>query len=287
MADGDFDTDMQTIRDYVAAVVEKQTKIAVAYTGALANVETTFQNVSPADAKPDILKVVIKNGFKILEKSAVTGVQEATHVDLGPLVDMIHQVYDEVDRAAAAAASLSAAEWVKNLRTSITNAYTQGQTGDALRQQIEGEYKQNDEGGRGGYIAGIQNELTALGSVNVPLSQVIETSIYEQWIVQNFNNDAVDGTGFITLNYNSDGTADKSEVTASLGAKIAGGLNNVMSAAGKSMLMDLAVVKKLVKDDKIMCFEDNNTVRKTTDDADATQFLTSKDNWRLFTSFSV
>jgi hypothetical protein len=53
----DFDTDMQTIRNYVSAVVETKAKIATAYTAALDNVQTTFQTASPAEARPDILGV--------------------------------------------------------------------------------------------------------------------------------------------------------------------------------------------------------------------------------------
>jgi hypothetical protein len=39
----DFDTDMETIRNYVSAVVETKAKIATAYIAALDNVQTTFQ----------------------------------------------------------------------------------------------------------------------------------------------------------------------------------------------------------------------------------------------------
>jgi len=99
----DFDTDMQTIRNYVSAVVETKAKIATAYTAALDNVQITFQTASPAEARPDVLGVILKSGLKAAEKSAVTAVKESTGADLGPLVDMLHAIADEVDRAAKAA----------------------------------------------------------------------------------------------------------------------------------------------------------------------------------------
>src|SRR5678815_1464687 len=203
-AASDFDTDMQTIRDYVRAVVEAKTRIATAYLAAIDNFQTTVQSASPSEAKPDILGTILKSGLKLIEKQAVDAVKEATSVDLGPLVDLVHAIYDEVDRAAKAAEGLAVAEWIKNARTAITNAYTQDQTGEALRNQIEKKKKNNDEGGRGGYIAGIQNELEASGSVQVQREEGIEVAFYSAWINQNFNEDCIDGTGIIYLQFQDD-----------------------------------------------------------------------------------
>jgi len=283
----DFDTDMQTIRNYTSAVVETQTKIAAAYTGALANFETTVRSASATEAKADLVGVVLKSGLKAVEKEAVSAVKEATGADLGPIVEMLHAVYDEVDRAAKAAESLAVGEWIKDLRTSVTDAFTQGESGDAMRTRIENEYKQNDAGGRGGYIGGVQNELAALRTVVVPITKKVELTLYESWINENFDNDCMDGTGLISLQFTSDGNQDSATVKAPLNDKIAGALNNVMASAGVNRLMDLGVVKKMSMGDVSMCFESDNTVRKATDDEAGTTFLTSADTWNRFRQFST
>jgi hypothetical protein len=283
----DFETDMQTIRDYVHAVIEGQTKIAVAYTNALANTETTFRTASATEAKPNILGAVLKSGIKSLEKAAVSAIKSETGADLGPVVEMMQAVWDEVDRAEKAGQSLSAGEWIKNLRTKITNAYTQGRSGDELREQIENEYKQGDAGERGGYIGGIQNELAAMRIIKVPPTERLELAMYEEWINQYFDNDCMDGSGTVVLLFKDDGAPDSAKVNALLGDKVAGALNSVMSAAGIGRLMDLGVVKKVCKGDTCMCFEADNTVRKATNDDDVGQFLSSSDTWRQFTQFTV
>ena len=243
----DYTTDMQTIRDYVQSVVEAQGKIATAYLAALDNFQITVQTASPAEARPDIFGAVLKSALKTTEKLAVKAVEDSTGADLGPLVELLHSVSDEIDRAAAAAQSLAVSEWIKSFRTAVANAYTQGQTGEALRQQIESEYNQNDEGGRGGYIAGIQNELQAMRTVQAPASERLQVSMYESWINQNFNNDCMDGTGIISLQFNADGTKDTATVIAPLGARVAAALNGVVSAPGVGItrLMDLNVVKRV------------------------------------------
>jgi hypothetical protein len=286
-ATADYDTDMQTIGNYVSAVVEAKAKIVTAYTAALDNAQMTFQTASPAEARPDILGVMLKSGLESAEKAAVTAVKEATGADLGPLVDMMNAISDEVDRAAKAAADRAVADWLTALRTSLVNAYTQGQTGEDLRQQIEGEYKNNDVGGRGGYIAGIENELTALGTVQAPAEEVIEVNMYQSWINQNFNGDCMDGTGMIQLQFAADGSATSATVTAPLGDRVAGRLNSILANAKVWRLMDLDVVKKVCRDTDCMCFEGNNTVRKDVLDGDTHTFLTSPDNWKLFTSFTT
>jgi hypothetical protein len=290
MADPDaveFDTDMQTIRDYTSAVVETQTKIAAAYTGALANFETTVRSASATEAKADLVGAVLKSALKAVEKEAVTAVKEETGADLGPIVDMLHAVSDELDRAAKAAESLAVGDWIKDLRTSVTDAFTQGESGDAMRKRIEDEYKQNDVGARGGYIGGVQNELTALRAVVVPITKKVELTLYEAWINENFDNDCMDGTGLISLQFTSDGNPDSATVKAPLNDKIAGALNNVMAAAGVNQLMDLRVVKKMSMGDVSMCFESDNTVRKATDDEAGTTFLSSPDTWKRFRQFST
>ena len=283
----DFDTDMQTIRDYVQAVVEAKARIATAHLSAIDNFQTTVASASPTEAQPDFLGVAFKAGLKMAEKAGVTAVKEATGADLGPLVDLVHAISDEIDRAAKAAQNLAAAEWIKSLRTAVTNAYTQDQTGSALRDSIENEYKQHDEGGRGGYIAGIQNELAAMQSVVAPKTELLETAMYESWINQNFNNDCMDGTGIVYVQFDDGGTLSSATVKAPLGDKLAGALNNVMTAAGKSRLMDLDVVKKMCKGDDCMCFEGNNVVRKAATNDDTQLFLSSGDTWGQLTRFTT
>jgi hypothetical protein len=87
----DFDTDMQTIRDYLQSAVEAQAKLATADTAALDNFQTTVFRASPTDAKPN-LGVVFKSRLESIEKVAVTAVKNATRAELGPLVDMLHAV---------------------------------------------------------------------------------------------------------------------------------------------------------------------------------------------------
>jgi hypothetical protein len=283
----DYTTDMQTIRDYVAAVTELQTKLAIAYTSALADVETTFQSASPAETRPDILGVMLKSGLKTLEKLSIGAVKDSTGIDVGPAVDMVHAIYDEVDRASKAATNLAAADWIKSLRLDVTNNYTQGQTGDGLRLQLENEYNQGDEGYRGGYIGGVQNSLDAVRQTTVPRTERIEVTMYESWINAAFNNDCVDGTGILSLNVNDDGTAGTATVTAPYGDKVAGALNSIMATAGVTNLMSLDVVKKLSQGDSSMCFEGNNVIRKDTDNDSAHAVLVSPSTWNLFQLFTT
>ncbi len=282
----DYDTDMQTLRDYVAAVVEAKAKIATSLLTGIDNFQTTVSSASPADAKPNFLGVVMKSGLKVVEKSAVTAVKDATGADLGPLVDVIHAASDEIDRAAAASKSLAVAEWIKSARSAISNAYTQDKTGRDLLKMLTEEYNSYDEGGRGGYIGGIQNEMDAVGRVQAPVAQIPEVAMYESWINQNFNDDCMDGTGIIYVQFDDDGSLTSAAVISPLGDKIAGGLNSQMSAAGINRLMDLDVVKKFCKGDVCMCFEGDNTVRKATDDNEVQQFLQADATWSLATLFS-
>jgi hypothetical protein len=284
----DFDQDMQTIRDYVDAVVQAQAQVAAAYSAALDTFQLTVQTASAAEARPDVLGVVFKSGVKLAEKSAVTAVKEATGADLGPLVEMLHAISDEADRAAKAATNRSVAEWITGLRTAVINNYTQGSTRQAMLEQFNREYNQSgDEGGRGGYIAGIQNELAATTTVKAPKVEAIELSMYEGWINQNFNQDCMDGTGILSIQFDSGGNLTSATVTAPLGDKLAGRLNNIMGIAGISGIMDINVVKKVCRDDLCMCFEGNNIVRKDTNDDDTRSFLTSTDNWKKISSFTA
>lgn len=281
----DYDTDMETIGEYAQAVADAQAKIAFAYTSALANVETTFQQASPEEARPDIVGVMLKSGVKAIEKAAVTAVKAQTGADLGPIVEMVHAIANELDRAQQAAASQAAGEWIRGLRTSIVNAYTQGQGAAALREKLTEEYKHGDEGRRSWYIGGVQNELDAVRTINPPRTEVIEVAMYEAWINQFFDSDCMSGNGSVVLQFDGDGSLESCRVNAPLGNRVAGALNGIMGAAGVSRIMDLQVVKKVCREDSCMCFEPNGVVRKGTDDGDAEQFLTASETWALARRF--
>jgi hypothetical protein len=292
----DFDTDMQTIDHYVAAVVEAKQKISTVHLAAVDSFQTTVMAASPAEAQPDFVTVVLKCGLKTVEKITVGAIKDATGVDVGPVVDLVHGIYDEIERAAKAAQSLAVADWIKSIRSAIADAYARDQSGSALRDAIIAEYNQNDEGGRGGYIAGIENEFAALKTLLESMQESdsrllktrsIETSMYEAWINQNFNNDCMDGTGVVYIQFADDGTLTSASVLAPLGDKLAGGLNDAMPGAGKTSVMHLDVVKKVCKGDDCMCFEGNNVVRKPAG-SDANQtFLSSPDTWGLVNRFTT
>jgi hypothetical protein len=281
----DFEVDMQTIRDYVSAVVETKSKIATAYLSAIDNFQTTVQFASPQEATPDILGAVLKSGLKAAEKAAVSAASEATGASLGPLVEMVHGIYDEIERASKAAQGLAVAQLIKDIRAAVTNAYTQDQTGEALRKQIEDEYNNNDAGGRGGYIAGIQIELAALGSAQAPKEEVLEATMYLAWINQNFNNDCIEGTGIASIQFDDEGNLTSATVQAPQGDKVAAALNKVMNGAGIYSLMDWDVVKKICRGYDCMCFEGNNVIRKPATADDTQSFLTAPETWQKLTQF--
>jgi hypothetical protein len=252
---GDYESDMRTIRDYVTAVTEKQIKMTLAFTGALENVESTFLTASSQEAEPQVLNVVLKSGLKFLEKTAVTAVKAQTGADLGPLVELVHAVDSEIDRAAQAGQSHAAGEWIRDLRTELVNGYTQSESGDALR------------------------------LVTIPRTETIEVTMYEAWVNQLFNDDCVDGTGNILVQFAEDGALQSATVNATYGNRVADSLNRVMMRAGVERLMDLKVVKKLCIGDSCMCFEPNNVIRKSTDDEAAEAYLTSPQTWGLVRAF--
>jgi hypothetical protein len=281
-----YNTDMDTIGQYVAAVVEAKSKISTSFLAAIDNFGTVAAAASPADAKTNILGAVMKSGLKSVEKTAVTAVKSATGADLGPLVDVVNAVSDEIDRAAAAAQNLAVAQWITSTRAAVANAYTQDQSGVALHDKIVQEYNQNDAGGRGGYIGGIQNELAALKTVQTPVEEVVEVAMYEEWINQHFNNDCIDGTGIIYLQFGDDGSFTSASVVAPIGDKIAGALNSQMSNAGVANLMALEVVKKVCKGPDCMCFEVNNVIRKAASDDQNQAYLSADSTWKLAELFS-
>lgn len=284
----DYDQDMQTLRDYVDAVTQKQQALCMAYNAALDTFLATVQTASPDEAKPDVLGVAAKQGLKYVEKSLTKAIEGASGVDLGPMVEMVHAISDESERAAKAATARSAVEFVTGLRVAVINGYTQQAGRQALLGQLQSEYNANDEGGRGGYIGGIQNELAATQTVLAPKVEVIERGLYEGWVAKNFNDDCIDGTGFIYAQFDQDNqTLTSATITAPLGDRIAGRLNNIMVAAEVDGLMSIDVVKKLVLGDNSMCFEGDNVARKDTLDSTAHEFLSSPNTWKLMQLFST
>ncbi len=282
----DIATDTQTINDYVDAIVEAQTRIATGYNAALDAFQLTMQTASLKEATPDIVGTAFKSGIKSAKKAAVAAVKAATEVDVGPIVDMIDALWDEVDRASKAATSRSVADWISELRTSTINVYLQGDTRQELKDRITQEYNANDEGGRAGYIAGIENELLGAKAIKKTSVQVLELAMYEGWINASSDQDCMNGTGMVAIQFDSDGNLTAANVVAPLGDRVAGRLNSIMSPAGISGPMALDVVKKVCREDICMCFEGNGVIRKDTDDDSARPFLTSSDTWskvRFFT----
>src|SRR5690348_1620269 len=66
-------------------------------------------------------------------------------------------------------------------------------------------------------IGGIQNELAAMKTVQAPLEETVEVAMYQEWINQNFNNDCIDGTGIVCVQYADDGTLSSASIVAPLG----------------------------------------------------------------------
>jgi hypothetical protein len=122
-------------------------------------------------------------------------------------------------------------------------------------------------------------------TVTAPKAETIEVALYTAWINQNFNSDCIDGTGFISINFNREGNPGSATVVAPLGDKIAAALNSAMDGAGLSALMDLDVVKKVCMDDACACFEGDNTVRKNVLDDETQAFLANPDTWSRFKRF--
>ena len=283
----DFQTDLQTIRDYVSAVSEANQKIATGYLAALDNVQVAFQAASPSEAKPDLMGVIAKAGLKLIEKQAATAIEKVTGVNLGPVFELVHSISEAVDKAHAAQQNLAAADWIAQTRAAISNAFTQAPSGDALRKQIEDEYNANNEGGRGGYIAGIELELEAVRVLEIPTEEQLELQIYQSWINGNFNGDCMDGVGLAFFELDSDGQLTSATLVAPLGAKIAHAINNLIDRSGKiSSLMELDIVKKLSFDGDCACFEGNNVVRKPASNDDTQAWLSSSDTWQLIRRFS-
>lgn len=195
------------------------------------------------------------------------------------LADTLRAVYEEVDRAGKAGAGNKLGAWIRSVRSAVTNAFTQDQSGTALREQVEREYNANDEGGRSWYIGGIQNEIEALSQIEVPATQVLERAMYEGWINANFGGDCVDGTGIVRIQFDDDGEFSTAEIVAPQAERIAGALNDLMGQAGVNHVMGLDVVKKVCRGANCMCFEADNRVRMATLDDDATSFLVSEENW--------
>lgn len=66
-ASDDYNTDMQTIDRYIAAVLDAKAKIATSLLAAIDNFQTTVTSASPADATPNILGTIMKAGLKTVK----------------------------------------------------------------------------------------------------------------------------------------------------------------------------------------------------------------------------
>lgn len=116
-----FITDMQIIRDYVTLRDETLHPLITQFNGGLNNFETTIRSSSPAEAQPHILKLVAKSAVKLIEKAVTNSIKEAAHVNIGPVIELVHAINDEMERAGTALTNLQVDNWIVGLRSSVNN----------------------------------------------------------------------------------------------------------------------------------------------------------------------
>lgn len=280
-----IDTAVQTIRDYVSAIMSAMNWIASSYLSAIRNFQTTIQTASPSDIRPNILSSVLRSGLTTAEKLMVTAIKETTETELRPIVDLIHRISDEIEKVTDQAHP--GADWMNEIRLFVTNACMPDQGGENLQAQLEDEYKRTDSDVRRRYIAGIKKELTAIQTVELPSVEKLELAMYIDWINQDFDDDRSNGTGYICIQFTNDGTLSSATVNSPLGDKIAMALNGVMTKAGVARLAELDVAKKVCKGDISVYLERNNVVRQTTMNNEAPMVFAIDDAWKHVPQFTT
>lgn len=280
-----YDVDMQIIRDYVALVEQVKARLATTQLEALANVETTLQSAAPTDATSEVMSKLTQAGIKLLEEAVSSAAKKFAGVEIAPLFELVHIAYEAVDTAKNAQSSLSAADWLRDLRSELTNGYAQSPNGETLREQLEQEYNANDEGGRGGYIAGIENERDALKALQLPLMESVELAMYESWINAHFSGDCMAGPGLAVIQFDADRNLESATLDAPEGEQVAHAMNGRLAKARKRSLMDLDIVKRLCVDDDCACFEGNNVVRKPASSDENQAWLSSPEAWAQLRRF--
>ena len=233
------------------------------------NFETTIRFASPTEATPKILGVLAQSAVKLIEKEVASAIEGVTHVDVGPVVELVHAINDEMERADKATTSLQVGNWVKSLRSSVNNVLTEQTSFEVLRKQ----YEDSDEGERSNIVADVGEELNQLTAVADGLkaitNQIFECGLYEDWINAHFTNDCVDGPGNIHIDLSEDGEISEVTVNAPLGDKIEGAFNSGPLGKGfvpeLDRIADIKVGKKVSIGDRCGCFDDRNEMTKGSD----------------------
>jgi hypothetical protein len=284
---GEWEADQETMRDYAARITEAKTKLTVSYLSAVANFETTVQQASPEEAKADKLGAALKSAWGKAKGVATGAVSKATGVEIAPLVEMYEAVDAEIDRAAAASTSLAAGEWIKSLRSKITNEYGKTNT-EAYLSDLKAYYAKLTPDERTDWITGMQVELEGLKQFKNPETEFVERSLYESWINANFSHCSLgSGTGFVKIDFDSDGELEQAIVNAPLGAKIEGGIDRTFSGP----LTDLEVSKQVCSYGDLVaggsgwrcvCFDEDNDVSMSSDLVEASALLEKAKQVRSF-----
>lgn len=266
-----FITDMQIIRDYVTLRDETLQQLITQFNVGLNNFETTIRSSSSTEAQPNILKVVTKSAVKLIENTVTNSIKEAAHIDIGPVVELVHAINDEMERAGASLTNLQVGNWIAGLRSSVNNVLTKQTSFEVWRKQ----YEDSDEGERSNLVADIGEELNALTEVADALkaipNQVFECGLYEDWISAHFANDCMNGVGNIHIDLDEDGTIIEVTINAPLGDKIEGAFNSRLlgqkdsSVPGLERISDIKVGKKVSIGDRSGCFDDRNEMTKGSD----------------------
>lgn len=281
-----LDDDMNVIKDYAQSMESFKTRLVIGYLSALSNVVSVFDAPAPEDTRVDIYKVMVKTGVKVMVKQLADAIKREHQVDLTPLVALGEALDKAIDDAAKNAQALTAAEWVQAVRAAISDRFTQAPSPAELEQALKDQYHDlPDADAKTNFIAMLQEEIILIGDANVPTTYSVELGIIVAWINGTFDGDCMDGTGKVDVQFSTDNTLQSVTLKTLSAGKLAAVLNRIVSAMEFQSLMEMDVVKRLCRDDRCMCFEGNNVVRKPTDDADAEAFLSSNDAWSLIRKF--
>jgi hypothetical protein len=199
------------IDKYVDAAADYQNRFVMAFAnGALQNLETTLRSASDEEAKEDYAGAVISEVIGSGVDYAVGKAAKAAGVDelVGPVKGVVKAVQDESKRAAAASASLSAADWIKTMRASLIDSYTVSSNKQTIRKSTYDLYQSLKDGGDDEAMQQFIDQLSYwTSSIEenplVPSVGDAELSLYEAWLNQHFNScGGIPGTpGAILVSY--------------------------------------------------------------------------------------
>lgn len=247
----EYDAAMETLGTYAHQTTEAKTRLTLVYISALANFETTVQQASREEAKADLVGVALKSGWNTAKGLVTAAVTKSTGVDVAPLVALYDAVDGEIDRAAAASTSLAAGEWIKKLRSTLTDNYAKDNSG-AYLQQLKEYYGSLDPDERFDWITSVQVELESLKSFVPPKTDAIELALYEGWLWSFYEHCGGDpdphygGTigGVVRIMFDEEDDSPVLEavcIKAPLGDKIQSGIERVMTGS----VMGLNAVKQV------------------------------------------